>query len=142
MNRLPEWEERLTAYIAEVRARPFEWGQHDCVLHGASAVEATTGVDIAADYRGSYHDKAGAAAILKTQGKGTLLRTLDATLERRKPSRARRGDLVWSSGSVGVCLGAVAAFVGEERLAEKAGVLMREGLITVPRPLWAKAWAV
>lgn len=142
MTRLPDWEERLGVYVSSVRERPFHYGEHDCILFSAGAVEAQTGTDIAADYRGKYSDKAGAAAILKQVGKGTLLRTLDATLERRKPSRARRGDLVWFEASVGVCIGGEALFVGEERLAEKAGVLMREGLITVPRRLWAKAWAV
>lgn len=142
MRRRPDWEERLAGYLAEVRDRPFQYGTHDCILFSASAVLAQTGVDIAADYRGKYHDKAGAAAILKSQGKGTLLRTLDATLPRRKPSRARRGDLVWFEGSVGVCIGAEALFVGEERLAERAGTVMREGLVAIPRRLWTKAWAV
>lgn len=142
MTRLPDWEKSLGAYIEAARDRPFEWGQHDCILFAAAAVEAMAGVDIAADYRGQYADKAGAAAILKAKGRGTLLRTLDATLNRRKPSRARRGDLVWFNGAVGVCMGATGLFVGEERLAEAAGAVMREGLITIPRALWAKAWTV
>lgn len=142
MTRLPDWEQRLSAYITAAWDRPFDWGQHDCILHSASAVEAQTGVDIAADYRGRYSDKASAAAILKTQGEGTLLRTLDATLERRKPSRARRGDLVWYKGAIGVCLGAEAAFVGEDRLADAANVVMREGLVMISRGLWTKAWTV
>lgn len=142
MRRLPDWEERLGAFIAEARDRPFAWGSWDCILMSASAIQAQTGTDIAAEYRGKYHDKAGAAAILKAQGEGTLLRTLDAVLPRRKPSKARRGDLVWFKGSVGVCAGAEGLFVGEERLADAADVVMREGLIAVPRRLWAKAWAV
>lgn len=142
MARLRDWEERLTAFLAESRDRSFTWGEFDCILFSMSAVEAQTGIDHAAEYRGRYSDKAGAAAILKAQGKGTLLRTLDATLPRRKPSRARRGDLVWFEGSVGVCIGAEALFVGEERLAERAEVLLREGLIAIPRRRWTKAWAV
>lgn len=142
MQRLPNWEERLSAYIQSVYTRPFRFGQHDCILFSASAAEAMTGVDIAADFRGRYQDKKGAAAILKSQGEGTLLRTLDAVLDRRKPSRARRGDFVMFERSVGVCLGGEAAFVGEERLADKAGVVMRSGLVMIPRRLWAKAWAI
>lgn len=142
MRRLPDWEQRLADYVASVRERPFEWGAHDCILHGASAIEAMTGVDIAADYRGRYHDRASAAAILKARGRGTLLRTIDDVLERRPPSRALRGDLVWFEGSVGVCLGAMAAFVGEERIAGCAGLPFRRGLVMIPRHLWTKAWAV
>lgn len=140
--RQPDWETSLTAYVASVRNRPFEWGAHDCILFSASAIEAQTGIDIAAEYRGRYHNRGTANKILKSKGNGTLLRTLDATLERRKPSRARRGDLVWFEGSVGVCMGGVALFVGEERLAEKAGALMRDGLISIPRRLCTKAWAI
>lgn len=142
MMRLPDWEERLSAYVASVRRRPFAWGEHDCILFAAAAAEAVTGEDVAAGYRGKYRDKAGAAAILQAQGAGTLLATVDATLPRRKPALARRGDWVWYLGAVGLCMGRDALFVGEERLAEAAGVLMREGLITIPRPLWEKAWAV
>ena len=142
MKRLPDWEERLSVFIAENHTRPFCWGEWDCILFAAAAAEAMTGEDIAAAYRGKYHDKAGAAAILKAQGQGTLLRTIDSVLERRKPSRARRGDFVWFEGSVGICVGSTALFVGEERLASKAGAVMREGLLTIPRALWTKAWTV
>lgn len=142
MTRLPDWEARLAAYVASVRDRPFEWGEHDCILFCAAAADAMTGVDIAAGYRGKYHSRRGAASILKKQGKGTLIRTLNATLERRKPGRARRGDFVWFHGAVGVCMGADALFVGEDRLADALGVSLREGLVPVPRRLWTKAWAV
>lgn len=142
MNRLPDWEQRLAEYAASIRDLPFAWGSHDCILFAASAIEAMTGTDIAAAYRGRYDSKISAAAILKEVGEGTLLKTLNATLEKRKPSRARRGDLVWSEGSVGVCMGPIALFVGEHHLADATGVAMREGLISIPRRLWSKAWAV
>jgi hypothetical protein len=142
MTRFLDWEERLSAYVASVYDRPLVYGEHDCILYCASAAAAMTGEDVAAEYRGKYHDKAGAAAILRTLGAGTLLRTIDATVPRRSPALARRGDWVWHHGAVGLCMGREALFVGEERLADSAGVLMREGLITVSRALWSKAWAV
>lgn len=140
MARLPDWERRLGAYIASVRDRPMEWGAHDCILHGCSAAEATTGHDAAAEYRGRYSDREGATKILRELGKGTLLKTVDSQFKRKPVGMAGRGDLVWFDGSVGVCMGAQALFVGEERLADKAGLVMREGLIAVPRALWSKAW--
>lgn len=142
MTRLPDWERRLAEYIAEARDRRFAWGEQDCILFAAGAALAMTGHDIAAEYRGQYRNRKEAMAILRAKGKGTLLKTLDATLPRRKPSRARRGDFVWFDGAVGVCTGAEAQFVGEEKLADAANVLMREGLIAIPRRLWTKAWAV
>lgn len=137
-----DWENRLNAYIGEARDRPFEWGQHDCILFACSAVEVMTGIDHALSYRGQYSDKRGAARMLAELGEGTLLRTIDSCFERKAVSHAVRGDLVWFEGSAGVCLGNMAAFVGEEHLVEKAGVAAREGLITIPRRCWEKAWSV
>lgn len=142
MTRLPDWEARLSAYVAAVRDRPFEWGEHDCSLFAASSAEAMTGTDLAAAYRGAYSDREGAAVALRKHGAGTLLRTLSAALERRKPSKARRGDFMWFKGAVGVCMGRDALFVGEEHLANAAGVPPRIGLIAIPRALCTKAWAV
>lgn len=140
--RLRDWEARLSAFLADARAKPFAWGEHDCILFATAAAAAMTGDDKAAAYRGQYHDRKSAAAILKRLGQGTLLRTVNANFERCKPGFARRGDLVWFHGSVGVCVGGEALFVGEERLARVDGAILRAGLIAVPRGLWAKAWRV
>lgn len=140
--RLPDWEDRLSAFLSEARDEPFAWGRNDCILFGCAAAASMTGEDKAAAYRGEYHDRKGAVAILKRLGKGTLIRTVNGEFERCPPAFARRGDLVWFKGSVGVCVGADALFVGEERLAKAAGVVLREGLIAVPRREWTKAWRV
>lgn len=140
--RLPDWEQRLSIFIGANRDRRFRFGEWDCLMFATAVAAELTGEDVAAPYRGTYGTRKGATEALRKHGAGTLLKTLDATFQRKKPGFAQRGDLVWFAGSVGVCVGAQALFVGEERLAEKAGVLMREGLITVPRRLWQKAWAV
>jgi hypothetical protein len=140
--RLDDWEQRLGAFMAESRDRPFEWGSHDCLMFALSAAAAITGDDKGEPFRGRYDSRKTATAMLREHGAGTLLKTLDATFTRKKPGFAQRGDLVWFASSVGVCVGAQALFVGEERLAAAAGMLMREGLVTVPRRLWQKAWAV
>ena len=54
MNRLEDWPERLAAYVDARRSALFVWGEHDCVLFAAGAIEAITGVDVAADARGGY----------------------------------------------------------------------------------------
>lgn len=140
--RFPDWEARLSAWVAENRDRPHAWGEHDCILAGCSAVEAMTGRDPAKKYRGAYSDEEGAAKALRKLGKGTLLKTVDAEFDRKPVGRAQRGDLVWFNGSVGICMGGFGLFVGEERLADKANVPMREGLIEIPRSGFEKAWAV
>lgn len=140
--RLPDWERRLHDFIAEHRDRPFEWGQWDCALFATACAAAITGHDAGAAYRGSYDSRAGSAKALRELGQGTLLRTVNASFDVKPVGLAQRGDLVWCDGSLGVCMGANALFVGEERLAEKTGALMREGLISIPRRAWTRAWAV
>lgn len=142
MERRPDWEQRLGEYLAQVQDRPFQYGQHDCILHACSAVEAMTGHDASAEFRGQYSDASGARRALREIGDGTLIRTINARFRKRRVGMAQRGDIVMFRGSAGVAFGAVGLFVGEERVAEAAGVAMREGLIAVPRALWSRAWAV
>ena len=107
-----------------------------------SAVDAQTGVDPAKEYRGRYTDARGAAEALRELGRGTLIKTVDDVFERRPVGKARRGDLVMRKGAIGVCVGGAGLFVGEERLADAAGIPMREGLVTIPRASLTKAWTV
>lgn len=139
-SRLQDWEDRLAAFVADHRARPFEWGAWDCALYAVSCADELTGGSNAAAYLGRYSDRAGSALALREIGKGTLLRTLDGLYKRKPAAFAQRGDLVWIKGAVGVCMGAVGLFVAEERAeGAEAG---REGLIAFPRALFEKAWAV
>lgn len=142
MARFDDWESRLGQFIADNRDRQFEWGNFDCILMACAAVEAMTGSDAAKAYRGQYSDRAGSAKALRDLGEGTLLKTVDAVFARKPPAFAQRGDLVWFAGSVGICIGAHGLFVGEERLADKAGIPMRDGLVAIPRRDFMKAWAV
>lgn len=139
--RLPDWENLLAEYLADVRLRPFEWGEHDCILHACAAVAAMTGDDPAAAYRGQYSDRIGAARVLRDLGRGTLLQTVDASFVRKPVALAQRGDLVEWNGGIGICLGAVGAFVGEA-VDESTGEPLATGLIDVPRREWRRAWSV
>ena len=66
--RLPDWQPRLVAYLARVSAAPFAFGQHDCALFAAGAVEAMTGTDPAARWRGKYATAAQGLARLRRVG--------------------------------------------------------------------------
>lgn len=140
--RLPDWEERLGLFIAENRDRAFAWGAFDCILMACAAVEAMTGVDPAAEYRGRYDDAKGAALALRELGKGTLVKTIDAVFPARPLGKAQRGDIVMFRGSAGICMGAFGLFVGEEALADAVTTPQREGLVSIPRALFERAWAV
>lgn len=140
--RLPDWERRLSDFLARNGDRPFEWGEWDCALFCASAVEAMTGEDPAAEFRGTYRSERGSVRAIDDIGQGTLIRTMNARFDRRKPAFARRGDIVMAKGALGVCIGQRALFVGELQLIEALGLPIREGLIPVDRSAWSRAWAV
>ena len=134
MSRLPDWEERLVAFMAEHRARPFEWGAWDCALYATACAAELTGTDKAADFRGAYSTREGAALALRELGKGTLIATLDSLYPPKPASKAVRGDLVGAFGAIGVCMGGYGLFVGEEGDAA--------GLLKIERAEWERAWGV
>ena len=140
--RLPDWEQRLSNFLAAHQSRPFAWGEWDCILFACAAAEAITGHDAAADYRGRYSTRRGAARILRCLGQGTLLATVDAQFPAKPVGRAIRGDLVWHAGCVGVCLGSNAVFLTDPALADLASVPRHGSYVMVPRALWEKAWDV
>jgi hypothetical protein len=132
MTRLPDWEPRLQAYLRSVRGMAHAYGSHDCALHASSVVDALTGADPAAAVRGHYTTARGSMRVLRRHFGGSLEAALDARFERIAPGFAQRGDLVLHEGSIGVCIGADALFVGED-----AGA---PGLVRVPRRDWTQAW--
>lgn len=136
MERRSDWDRRLQEWLAAMEGVRFEWGAADCCTFAAGAVEAMTGIDPMAEFRGRYATEAGAARALRRYGAGTLEATLDAKFPERPIGFARRGDLATNEGgAVGVVLGGEAAFVGCEE-----GML--DGLVRLPRAAWRKCWGV
>ena len=128
--RKSNWEDDLSVYLAGKAQEPFCWGSHDCALFAASAVEAMTGTDPAADFRGQYDSQTGARAALRSIGHGTLLKTYQARFAEIAPAFAKRGDLIWNGFAIGVCNGPDAVFLGDD------------GLVLVPRLKWKRAFEV
>lgn len=132
--RYRDWEQQLANYFIAMRDVPFEYGVNDCCLFAASAVAAMTGVDVAEQYRGKYTTELGAAKALKKLGGGTVEATFDALFPAIGAAFAQRGDLVFNGEAIGVCIGDVAYFVGQEA--------DHIGLVTIPRNEWSKGWSV
>jgi len=133
--RLSGWEKRLMELIRDSEDRPFEWGVFDCALFAADAVNAITGVDLAADFRGHYSTAKGSVKALKKYGAGDLESTWTELLGPPIDIRqAGRGDVVLVESiygpAVAVCMGSVAVSTAVEK-----------GLISIDRALWLKAWA-
>jgi hypothetical protein len=136
MNRLPDWEARLAAYLEPLRTLPFAWGRHDCCTFTAGAVKAMTGVDPMPEFRGRYTTARGSVRALRRIGAGTLASTLSGKFETVDPSLAHRGDIIMSNGLLGICLGPFLVAVGSGG--------EREGLIRIDRGDWVapRAWHV
>lgn len=106
-----DWPERLAAFLEERRNVRFRWGENDCVLFAADAVQAMTGVDLAAPWRGQWDSRASATDALGRAG--GLLAAVDMILPAYdSPTMAGRGDLAAfaTRGRIGlaVCVGAQA----------------------------------
>ena len=82
-------------------------GEHDCALFAAGAVEAMTGDDFGADYRGRYKTLAGGYRRLKKLGFESHADLAASILEEIHPSRAMVGDLAAVDGDGGISLGIV-----------------------------------
>lgn len=93
LARVPNWPERLTAFLASLQNVPFAWGTHDCCTLAFDAVRVMTGQDRLADVRGRYADARSAYGILRTEGG-----LADFTAQRLgvsvRPELAGRGDVV------------------------------------------------
>ena len=85
----------LAKFLAENQHRPFCWGSWDCCLFAADAVQVQTGIDYAADYRGSYRTELGAARLLKRHGHDSIRDAITAQLGEPLPATlCHRGDVV------------------------------------------------
>lgn len=65
---IPGWRVALVDFIAARIAVPFSWGHQDCCLFAADAIQAITGTDPAATFRGTYHDAKTAARVMFSLG--------------------------------------------------------------------------
>lgn len=108
------WEVRLNRAVEAAMGAPFEYGEHDCCTFAADCVEAMTGVDHLKGFRGRYHDKKSAVALLRRSG---VIPRLRAKFGPGVPrAAAKRGFVVVSMGkqgaTVGMCLGRYSAYAG------------------------------
>lgn len=130
MNRVSDWEAALSEYINVMRHAPFEYGVNDCCMFAAGAVEAMTGVDAMAEFRGKYDSSLSAAKALRDIGQGSLEATIDAKFSEVAISQAKRGDIALFDDSLGIVAGSFAWFVSDD------------GLERVQRADWQKTWSV
>ncbi len=144
MKRQKHWDTRGYHHFLRERAHaPFEWGKHDCALFAADGVEAITGVDIAADFRGKYFDEAGAMALIQSVTGGATVADAAAWCAEKhglkewpKPLFAQRGDLVVFQAPTGDLV------AGLVHLAGHIVAVGESGLYRFPISKTLRAWHV
>lgn len=107
MTRLPDWQTRLTDYLAGAARRPFEEGAHDCALFAADAVRAMTGRDLAAEWRGSYASTRAGLKALARAGYRDHVALAGAHFTAKPVALANPGDLAVVPTPEGDALGVV-----------------------------------
>lgn len=112
------WQIALQGLITERMQMPFAWGSHDCCLWAADAVLAQTGIDPAANERGTYFDVDGAARLLRELG--GLSEVGRRAGPEIPPLMAQFGDIglmqIDGRQMLGVCAGQVWLAPGIERM--------------------------
>jgi hypothetical protein len=120
-NRVQNWPAVLGDMIHLRMHAPFAWGSQDCCLFASDVIKSITGIDPAESLRGKYTTAAGAKRVIARHGKSVekLAEKFCAKHGWAEVPvvRASRGDLVLfdtadHGPSVGICVGATAAFAG------------------------------
>ncbi len=126
LTRLPDWRRRFEDAIDDIKARPFDWADHECGtgLAGRLAL-ALTGVDCAARYRGTYDSAASAVRVMRQAGFENLGDLVADLLPEVHVSEASVGDIaaIPDQTPFGYALGVVNG--------ERIFVLMETGIGTV-----------
>ncbi len=142
LTRKHGWDtEHLHSFLAARLPQPYRWGSNDCCLFAADAVEALTGVDVAAEFRGRYTTKRGAFAMIRAVTGGKTLADAVAWCMAKHgipahpfPLQARRGDPVL----LGTDSAGVVSPEGHSVLCAVEGV----GIVRRPLNEITKAWTV
>lgn len=115
MERLLDWPVRLADFIEARRERAFSWGGSDCCLFVCDGIEAMTGTDPGARWRGLYLSEKGARRVLRDNGGVRGLASLILG-EPIPPLLAGRGDVVLidtpDGEALALCIGANIAAQG------------------------------
>lgn len=93
VTRLPDWQHRLQAWLQAATGQPMRYGHFDCGLFGAGAVEAQTGVDLAAPFRGRYTTFRGGIRVLRRAGYRDHVDLIARHLREIHPITALPGDI-------------------------------------------------
>ena len=142
MQRRPDWQVVLDAFLVAHGNRRFEYGKWDCCLFVCDAIAEMTGVDLAGGYRGKYSTRMGALhAIGEQLGTASIQAVAaNAAAAHHMPEvpvlHAQRGDMVLVQRGRNYSLGLV-ALNGRDVI-----VTSKRGLWRLPLSCAIRAWQV
>lgn len=127
----------LKQYLSDAAALRFQWGTHDCMLFAADWAQRLTGIDPAAQWRGSYASADAAEALIERHGgaRGIVAAGL----------RAAGWRPVWPPKAGDICVVEAPAPGGTAHVAGVAVDIARvalataRGLVIAPAPI-VEAW--
>lgn len=110
LTRLPDWDRRLARATERHLKTPGVWGESDCLLTVADAVEAVTGVDPAEKVRGKYTTAQGAAKVMRRRKAETVKDVLAKLFPGVGRLMAQRGDLCVVERAGMLCAGYITEY--------------------------------
>jgi hypothetical protein len=128
-ERVSNWEQALSDYLASKRNEAFAYGSFDCAHFVAGAVEAMTGENPMEGIR-EYNSEIASLRVLKELGFDDLEQFMDSKFTSILVGFAQTGDIALHDGSLGIVIGSKAVFATEI------------GYTFVDRSEWVNAWEV
>ena len=117
MTRVLNHLNNLNKVFDDNRHRPHVFGDWDCCILAADVALAVTGIDHFEVFRGQYQDLLTGLKLLRSNGEGTILKTVTKKLGLPIPiAHAWRGDIVYHRRNLGACAGQVALFITDNGL--------------------------
>ncbi len=106
-------------FLAERANAPFAWGTNDCASFASDGIQAISGTDLIAEFRGRYNSALGAYKTAKAvTGSSDLLEVVSSVAaknnlqKRQNPLTAMRGDLVLAEQADGKLICALVGLTG------------------------------
>jgi hypothetical protein len=128
---------KLFQFLDQSARRPFEWGVADCVLEVADWLDRARGLAIANEYRGTYSDEAGAAAIIGPGGLEAAMSPKMVEIGLAETHEPQFGDVaVVSAPGQDKPLAAILMPSGRWRMKTERGIALSRAVTVM------KAWSV
>lgn len=120
MIRLSNWPSRLDRFLTATVEKKHQYGINDCFLFFGAGVEAVTGVDVTAKYRGKYTSHAEGIALAEEHGFKDHIDWAKSLFKVKHPSRGTTGDGAIVPIDTGLALGMISGsrvfLIGENGL--------------------------